>query len=238
MGDPETKNDISERSGSEIYDRYLRKFKDRNYAIGYQDSFTLKSISNALNRKKLIGWIVSKFEIRAIIKLLNLSEGGLIIDVPCGSGKLFPELFKKDCSLVGIDASGEMLSIISNSSHHDISIIQADIRNLPLLNNSATTIISNRFFHRIPPESHELILREFHRVSKNYIIIYFLVKPILSDVIFSLEKLLRIVHNGSDFYVSKDLIEEELSSSGWILMKATRVIPLLSTGFIVLAKKK
>lgn len=222
----------------DTYNRYSELFKNENYAKNYHNLSSIKSISEALDPKKLAGWIVAKFEIRAIDRMLKFCRGNLIIDVPCGSGKLFPKFLEKKYDFIGIDASGDMLSNIQNSFLIGLNIIQADIRNLPLRNDYFDVIVSNRFLHRIPPKDHEAALKEFHRISKNYLIVYFSVETFFSNVIYFLERVLNIGDRGEIFYISQESIKEELDLCGWSVLKTTTVLPLISTGYVVVAKKK
>ena len=221
-----------------IYDEYGRRFRNKDYAQEYHRLFNPRSSGEFINRKKFIGWLVGKFENMAVKRLLSLCDRGLVLDVPCGSGKLMPCLIESDFSIIGIDLSEDMLSMICDKKPKKLTVIQADIRKLPLKDNSIDIIISNRFLHRISPEIHLNALNEIYRVSKEYAILYFSIRGILTKCIISLEKILNIGDRGEIFYMSKKSIKEELDSSGWDFIKGTAVIPMVSTGYVIIAKKK
>jgi SAM-dependent methyltransferase len=221
-----------------IYDEYGKQFRNKDYAREYHQLFNPRSIGEFINRKNFLGWLVGKFENMAVKRLLPLCNGDLVLDVPCGSGKLMPSLIKNDFSIIGIDLSKDMLSSICDEKLKKLTVIQADIRKLPLKDNSIGVIICNRFLHRIPPEIHLNALQEIYRVSKEYVILYFSIRGVLTNCIISLEKILNIGDRGKIFYMSKKTIKEELDSIGWDFIKGTAVIPMVSTGYIVIAKKK
>lgn len=195
------------------------------------------SIRDVINRKKFIEWLVAKSEVRAIKKLLSSCKGNLVLDVPCGSGKLIPELID-NFSVIGIDSSKEMLSKVSTKNPKKLILAQADIRKLPLKDNSIDIVICNRFLQRIPPENHLMASKEIYRVGKGYVILYFAVRGIFLNIVISIEKILNLGDRGKLYYLSKKTIEEELNRENLDFIKATNVIPLLSSGYIVLVKKR
>lgn len=232
------KSDSDLIEDDQIYDEYARRFRNKDYAQDYHRLFNPQSISEFFNRKKFIGWFVGMVENMAVKRLLSLCNSGLVLDVPCGSGKLMPSLVESDFSIIGIDLSKDMLSVICNNKPNKLTVINADIRNLPLKDNSIDVIICNRFLHRISPKIHISALNEIYRVSKEYAILYFSTWSILTKCVTSLEKVFNIGDRGEIFYMSKKTIREELDSNGWEFIRGTDVIPMVSTGYIVIAKKK
>lgn len=221
-----------------IYDEYGKRFRNKDYAQDYHRLFNPRTVGDFLNKKQFVGWLVGKFEIRAVKRLLSLCDSDLILDVPCGSGKLTPYLMERDSSIICIDLSKDMLSIMRDKKPKNVIAINADIRKLPLKNNSIDVVISNRFLHRISPEIHMDALKEIQRVSNKYAILYFATHGFLMKYVILLEKFLNIGDRGDIFYMSKKNIEDELDFNGWDLIKGTSVLPMISSGYVIIAKKK
>lgn len=221
-----------------VYDEYGSRFKNKDYAQDYHHLFNPQSIGEFLNRKQFVGWLVGKFENKAVKRLLSLCKGGSILDVPCGSGKLMPTLIETGSSVIGMDFSEDMLSIMRSKAPSSVTAINADIRSLPLEDNSIDIVVCNRFLHRIPPEIHLETLKEIYRVSNEYAILYFSIKGFLMKYVISLEKNLNIGDRGDIFYMSRKSIQEELDLNGWEFIKGTHVLPAFSSGYVVLVKKK
>ena len=230
---------MTKEKNSNAYDAYSARFKDTNYAHTYHQSSFLRSISELANINKSLGLLVRKFEVKAVLDLLSLCKGNSVLDVPCGSGKLIQDLLDKQYSVIGIDSSKEMLSQIGNRNSGNLLLMEADIRKIPLEDNSVDITICHRFLHRIPPEVHSAALKEIYRVSKGYAIFYFSINRTLTRTIVFIEKFFNIGDRGRIFYMSKNAIKEELSSRGWDFVKDRPVMPLgISTGYVIAVKKK
>lgn len=221
-----------------VSDKYMEKFQDKQLAKEYNEVYEIKSISDFFNIKKLVGWLIAKSEVRAIKKLLAFCEGSLILDAPCGTGKITSELIGRNLSVVGLDSSEEMLSKIHYTKSRSFYPIKADIRNLPLTDKSVDIVICNRLLHRIPQHSHLEFMEEFYRVNKQPAIIYFSVRSFLTNFVTFLERNLGIGDRGNIFYMSRNDIKNEMDVNGWNLVRGIDVIPFISTGFIVLVRKK
>ena len=230
---------MPKENNSNTYDAYSARFKDTDYAHTYHQSSCLRSISELTNIKKSLGLLVRKFEVNAVLSLLSLCKGNSVLDVPCGSGKLIQDLLDRKYSVIGIDSSKEMLTQIGNRNSGNLLLMEADIRKIPLEDNSVDIAICHRFLHRIPPEIHPAALKEIYRVSKGYAIFYFSINRTLTRTVVSLEKFFNIGDRGRIFYMSKNAIKEELSSRGWDFIKDRSVMPLgISAGYLIAVRKK
>ena len=224
-------------SDNDIFEKYSNRFKNEEYASAYSGQLIASRGTKIPIRVQLIGRIVAHFEKRAISKLLRHTEGSSIIDVPCGSGKLNPILRQTKCQIISIDASPQMIKYAKGTSTQQFRFILSDIRHIPLENGSADIVISNRFLHRIPAEKHEEVLKELFRVANNSAILYFGSTTIFTPLIMKLEKIFRLGDRGDIYYLEYEKIVKEIEENNWRCIKKMRVIPLVSTGIVVLTEK-
>jgi len=227
---------MKENKKDKTYEEYQKVFKNKKYAENYHKNFTSKGGIGLLNPINFFGVNVARAEINTVKNLLSLCEGNRILDAPCGSGKLLPKLLDMNFSVTGADYSDGMLSQIK-IKNKNLKLIQADIRKLPFKDKSFDVVICNRFLHRIPIEQHTETLKELYRVSKKYAIIYFGVKGILTDLVIFAERVLKLGDRGKLYYISKKEIKRLLYENRWEFIKGKKAIPLISTGYVVLARK-
>lgn len=163
------------------YKEYSARFKDKEYASAYHHSFHADSVHQAIRTKRFLGLFIAQVEAAAVRRLLSGFEGNLIVDAPCGSGKIIPMLYKENLLAVGIDSSREMLKRCPRIPN--LGLIQGDIRCLPIQDESAKIVLCNRFLHRIPPMYHKETLREISRVSSEYAVLYFAIRTPITGFI-------------------------------------------------------
>jgi len=232
-------NNSENKNLNKEYYEYKQKYKEANQADNYDQLFNLKSFRDYFNIKKIFGLLVAKFEQKAVGSLL-LAVGHIdvILDVPCGTGKLIPYLLNKNINVIGIDASAAMLSKIETRDKR-LKLIEAEINKLPLDNDYVDLTICHRFLHRIPPENYELILKEIYKVSKEYAILYFAVKGPLTNLIQNIEKFMRIGNSRNIYYMTKTSVNNQIAAGGWDFVKDKFVLPMgISSGYLILVRKK
>lgn len=225
------------KDNTEAFQEYAERFKNGDYARQYDSAFRFDSLSDFSKPRKIMGWLIAELEKSAVERLLSHCKGSIILDAPCGSGKLFPRLIQRGYATIGIDGSREMLAKIPRAEMEESQLVQGDLRRIPLANESVDVVVCVRFIHRIPQQDHGEILREIHRVCKNHIIIYFSIRDIATNYIVALERFLRLGDRGNVFYLSKREIEKEIASAGFKRERMTRVLPFLSTGCLVIGRK-
>lgn len=126
----------------------------------------------------IIGRIKNKNDWRALDKSLNyIPEDAEVINIPCGTGRFFPELMEKDFTMIAADISQEMLDYAKESygdNEGKIIYKKLDIENLPYDDNHFEASIVYRLMHLIENEEKQInILREVNRVSQDYVIVTF-----------------------------------------------------------------
>ena len=104
-------------------------------------------------------------------------EPGLVLDLPCGAGRFWPMLAEKQNRvIIGADNSAGMLEV---ACHRQPASIVARVKPMrtsafaiDLPDNAVDCIFSMRLLHHIgQPEARQCLLREFHRVTRDSLLI-------------------------------------------------------------------
>jgi len=86
-----------------------------------------------------------------------------IVDLGCGTGRIFNALKMHSKRIIGVDISTEMLAE-AKKSHPEAELYQADFNDIPLPENTADVVICLGTFHLT--EQHQIPFREITRVLK------------------------------------------------------------------------
>lgn len=122
--------------------------------------------------KRLSDWR----EKRLLSKLLEPTAScDLVLDVPCGAGRLSPVIARHARQLVEMDYSGEMLKLCrSNASGYRPWVAAASAFQLPFADATFDLVVSIRLSHHIPQhEARQDHVREMLRVSRRWVLLTF-----------------------------------------------------------------
>jgi ubiquinone/menaquinone biosynthesis C-methylase UbiE len=123
----------------------------------------------------LKGRIEDLLEKKALKKgLALLPPQGNILEVPVGTGRITEYILQKGFNLTGIDISQEMLSLAQNRLSHfkeSYSLMAGDAEKLSFQEKTFDGVISVRLFGHLPPEKKRIVLNEFAKVSRSYVIV-------------------------------------------------------------------
>ncbi|PYI87065.1 MAG: hypothetical protein DME26_07315 [Verrucomicrobia bacterium] len=107
----------------------------------------------------------------------ELADCMSVLDVPCGAGRFLQSLIEGGRRVLGVDASREILIHAERHAralNAQADFAQGDASKLPFTGNAVDAIFCNRLLHHIlKREERAVILREFHRVSRRYVIVSF-----------------------------------------------------------------
>lgn len=85
-------------------------------------------------------------EIEFVSRVLDLSDGGMILDLACGQGRHSIELIRKGYNVIGLDSSRSLLELAKKGGFDDedidLHLIEADMRNIPLSEGSCDAAIN------------------------------------------------------------------------------------------------
>lgn len=116
--------------------------------------------------------ISSYFERRAIERALARAKvrDAVVLDCPCGAGRITPLLRPVARKLVCADYSGTMARVLRRA--HDLPALTADAFRLPFADRTFDLVYSGRLSHHIGDEQGRFAhLREVMRVSRGHVIV-------------------------------------------------------------------
>lgn len=102
------------------------------------------------------------------IVLPYIKDGGYIVDLGCGNGRVLKFLEKhKKFKYLGIDNSKNLLKL-AEKNHKKRKFLQADMLKLPIKSKSADTALAIASLHHIPSKKlREKAVQEANRILKN-----------------------------------------------------------------------
>jgi len=162
-----------------------------------------------------------------------------LLDVPCGTGRIFPELLALKVNFIASDISFEMMKASADKGNlNEFKMVQIDAEQMPYKDDSFDVVTSLRFFTmRVPKEARASIFKEMNRVSRGWIVAEFRHKNPLST--FSNWIITRIFKHPPRFnYYLIDELKRELNQAGIELVKVFWPFGLFSNKIILLGKTK
>lgn len=131
-------------------------------------NYDAKRFVSAMGRRR------NRKKITAIRKALALiARPGLVIDVPCGTGRLFEFMGQDGLRFVGADVSEGMLGEASRKpeARPALGLVAADAEHLPFKDGAFDAVLCIRFLFHVPGELRVRMLREMARISKEHLVI-------------------------------------------------------------------
>jgi len=211
-----------------------------NRYVGFQ-----KHEVEEYERKRYRGFdqrLVHGRELRILKKIIKKTgkDSTLVLDIPCGYGR-FSELFlDRGFSLVSSDISYHMVNRARESSKELAQIfgVVADIKKgLPFKQDSFGLLLSMRFFHHVHSgKERKFILREFSRVSTEWVILSYYQKNSLH---FLQRKFRRKIKKSQTQIkmVSRKELKKEVESGGLNIIQVFSLFRALHAHHIALLKK-
>ena len=223
----------------QTYERYRVHYGELEQAASYTQQFRPRRLRDLLQPSVAAGWFIARLEALALRRLLRENGDGLLVDVPCGSGKTLEHIPRHPGDrVVGVDSSKVMLSLIPEVIRNNTNLLAADIRRLPFRSESVRIVVCIRFLHRFSPDDRMTSLFELARVANSDLILYYSVRTPLTSVISKCERSLRMGDRHGLFSCSRSEIESELRACGLSYVRGISAMPFFSTGFMVLAAKE
>jgi len=184
-------------------------------------------------RSVLVAWGERRAVRRALASLV--SPGSLLLDIPCGTGKITDLLLRQQFRVVGADVSLEMMAFARRDLGNNKALLglqQADLEALSYRDEIFDCTTCIRLFHRIPGTVRERMLREMRRVSRRYIVVsYGFVTPFLR-----LRRAIRklIIRRPLLRHpVTPDQLREEAERAGLTIVRTLSVLGPLSEERVV-----
>ena len=120
---------------------------------------------------KLFQWAERRVLYRIVKKVPPES---MVLDAPCGTGRLLPLYLAEGFRILGVDISGEMIQVAKRRTakwNGRTNFSRMDFIQIPLIDGSVDTVFSIRFLPHFPPQERIQMLREFCRVSRRRVVI-------------------------------------------------------------------
>ncbi|MCY1391471.1 hypothetical protein D3C76_341740 [compost metagenome] len=225
MSDP-IKLEFSEKYDQEHAQEYFRKHQD--------------GLSRKLSHRR---------DVQLARRALELAgEPGLVLDLPCGAGRFWPMLAEKaNRVIIGADNSADMLEIACKSQPKEIvervRPLQTSAFAIDLPDNAVDSIFCMRLMHHIGEAQHrKALLKEFHRVSRDSVIVSLWV-----DGNFKAWKRKKLERRrgqgeGKDVYQNRFVIpaatvEKEFADAGFKIQERLDFLPLYAMWRVYLLRK-
>jgi len=187
--------------------------------------------------KSLKGKWLDAREKRIIGELLEyLPQGGQILDLACGTGRIAEYLLSRDYEVCGVDISQEMLKVAKERLSNFGELIefqQADAERLPFGEKRFDSATCFRLFGHVPPETRVKILKEMKRVTRGpFIAAYYLSEPVANTK----RKIRKFITGNKSpwFPIPKKNLKEEINSANLRIVEEKRVVKHLSETLILL----
>lgn len=217
---------------SDTRDHYRDTEVATNYLAQYGAKVTARNFSHHL---------IARGERRAVSQLLYpvRSEIRMIMDIPCGTGKLHDVLSDEHTRVIAADVSQEMLSFASRfykGNRQRAWMARLDAVRLPFADRSIDAVVSLRLLHRVPDFVKRSMIDEFTRVARHYVIVSLGVVGIWQRTRLALRRwttgVATVPHP-----VPRSGVEAMLRRSGWAIDARTAVLPIFSAEVLFRLKR-
>jgi SAM-dependent methyltransferase len=100
--------------------------------------------------------------------LRGLPLGSMVLDVPCGAGRLTSAIASAGGCAVGVDFARPMLEIAREGG---VPLVRASAFRLPFAGRAFAAVACVRLLHHYRPEDRAAILRELARVARDRVVV-------------------------------------------------------------------
>ena len=146
----------------------------RPVAIRYQDA----GVVEAYDRGRFHG-LGGRYNNWRLHRLLNktlkgLPPGSIVLDIPCGTGRIDNWLLEASLRVIAADISSAMLSRARQKvppMSSALRFLRADADHLPFRSRSVDAVFSIRFLHLLDQPARLLVLREVARVARHWAVV-------------------------------------------------------------------
>jgi SAM-dependent methyltransferase len=185
---------------------------------------------------------VTRHEQRLVCKAIAaiVPPPALIVDLPCGTGKLSRVLAATGASIVGGDISLAMMKIARDHYGWVPSFrgfVRFDAATCPFASGSVDCVVSLRLMHRVPPDVRRQILSELARISRRHVVVSYGLTGVRERVRDSIRGLFLDAGTDRQLAVPAAALTHELAEAGLRSVSCQRVLWGLSREVIVLATK-
>jgi len=179
--------------------------------------------------------LLARAEVATIARALRqVSPEGLLLDIPAGTGKLWPLFEQIGVRVVAADASVAMLAQAECPPFVTTAVL--DITAIPYADGAFDGAVSLRLLHRLPPRARRRALSELARVSSRWVIVSFAYSGGLHGFRYRIASRVRRSQAWAPHPVTRDELEVELQRAGLESTLYLTVAGLLSNEIVVVAR--
>jgi SAM-dependent methyltransferase len=166
---------------------------------------------------------------------------GIVLDVPCGFGRFSASIQKRSNILISSDLSFHMVRRALQRNHRTerlFGVVADAKKGLPFKNRALSGIVSMRFFHHIHEHSERLaVLREFARISSDWIVLSYYRKNFLHELQRKGRRKLKKARRRISI-ISREEFKKELSGAGLEPLKSYPIFRGLHAQHILVLRSK
>lgn len=113
---------------------------------------------------------INRIEIKIINKWIGEEKGCLLLDIPCGTGRLTTALAGLCQRLIAGDVSAGMIDVAKNKMRSgrvkNVTLLRVNSRRLPFLENTFDVVLCVNLFHLLNNNDKPVFMDEFKRILK------------------------------------------------------------------------
>ncbi len=142
-----------------------------------KEHYQKEEVADAYDRVRfrgLKGALVNCLEQRLLVRALSgLRSGGLVLDLPVGTGRMSRRLAAQGYRPVGADISAPMLRLaarLAGKDRRSAQLVCSDGEALPFADGSFDGVVCFRLMSHLPREARVTLLREMARVAADRVV--------------------------------------------------------------------
>lgn len=153
-----------------------KEYSKPNVASQYDAKRFVSSSGRRRNRRKIA-------TIRRALALIEKPR--FILDVPCGTGRLFDFFKGEGMRFVGADIAQPMLgeALAKLDGDATAGLVAADVERLPFKDGAFDAVMSIRFLFHLTPEVRIRAIREMARVTRGHLILDYRLRYCLRNIV-------------------------------------------------------
>ncbi len=204
-----------------------RRYDDESFANWY-----LSAYAGSLRPSTLAARMIALRERRCVAGALALCSPppAVLLDMPCGTGKLADILMSPGRRVYAADLSMEMMNCARaayQARDGFRGFVRSDAAQLPFADESFDTIVCLRFVHLLPPDVRRNIVKELARITSRRLIVSYGVADRFQRVRLRLRRLL-VAGISTPHPITIETARDDFAAAGLKLTASFRILPVLS----------
>jgi SAM-dependent methyltransferase len=191
--------------------------------------------------RSLAGRVFNYLEKRALERAFRvIPEGSLVLDVPCGTGRITALHLERGCRVMAMDISPQMIGVAQKklSSHADrVQFHVGDLASLDLPESTFDCVSCIRFLCHFDAAERVTFLRSAAYASKEWVVVNIAYSNVWYRLRRRLKKILRN-DNPIRYSINETTLRKELADSGLEIVRRFYALPLISEDLVLLLRKR